>query len=82
MRKLALASAAVAAAALATAGPAFAGPPSDPGCFGRFAAELARQGNTGAFVSGTATSPAFKGPGNMTIGQDGVPLLKTIACGP
>jgi hypothetical protein len=32
-------------------------------------------------VSGTATSPVFKGSGNLTIGRDGVPFEKALACG-
>lgn len=53
-----------------------------PNCYGQFVAAGGQSGGNGEFASGTATSPAFKGPGNLTIGRDGVPLLKAIACGP
>ena len=60
---------------------AVADPPSNPGCFGQYAAGSAQaDGGNGAFVSGIATSPPFKGSGNATIGRDGVPLLKAFAC--
>jgi hypothetical protein len=65
------------------AAPASADPPSNPGCYGEFVSTGAQMmGGVGGFVSGVATSPAFKGSGNMTIGQDGVPTFKVLACGP
>jgi len=71
----------MAAAALALV-PASASADSQS-CFGQAAAAAAQaNGGNGAFVSGAATSPEFKGSGNLTIGQEGVPFQKALACGP
>jgi hypothetical protein len=70
-------------AALVIAPSAASAQPANPGCYGQFVSTGAHtDGGNGAFVSGAATSPEFKGSGNATIGQNGVPVLKAVACGP
>ncbi|MEA2421040.1 MAG: hypothetical protein QOF55_139 [Thermoleophilaceae bacterium] len=50
-------------------------------CYGALVSAGGQNGGNGAFVSGSATSPEFKGSGNLTIGRDGVPFEKALACG-
>lgn len=67
------------AAALAVPSAAAAAPSGSPGCFGQYAAAGAHlTGGNGAFACSTAEF--FKGPNNGNIGQDGIPILKAIAC--
>ena len=54
------------------------GAPENPGCFGSFASEGARAGLAGEFVSGVAQM--WKGNDGNSIGEDGTPFLKFIAC--
>ena len=75
MKRFGVALAAAGALALAPAS-ALGDASSPPNCFGQGAAALAQ---TGAGAVGTFASDAalgFKGSGNGSIGQDGVPVLK------
>jgi hypothetical protein len=76
MNRFGVALAAAGALALAPAS-ALGDASSPPNCFGQGAAAALAQtgaGAVGTFASGAAQG--FKGPGNGSIGQDGVPVLK------
>jgi hypothetical protein len=78
MRTRALVGSVVVAAALAVPSAASAQSGS-PGCYGQYVAGFAHlDGGNGAVVSNAAQ--ALKGPNNGNPGQDGVPVLKAIAC--
>lgn len=73
-----LATATVAAALVVPSSASAAG--ENQNCFGALASSGAQaDGGNGTFVSGAARF--YKGPDNGSIGQDGVPALKAIACG-
>ena len=75
MKRFGVALAATGALALAPAS-ALGDASSPPNCFGQGAAALGQSGPgaVGDFASGAAQG--FKGPGNGSIGQTGVPVLK------
>jgi hypothetical protein len=82
MRKLTIAALAAAALAAPPTAPAQSekdtGPPENPGCFGEFASTGAQTGLAGEFVR--ANAQRYKGNDGESIGEVGVPFLKSLSC--
>ena len=58
--------------------PTDTGQPENPGCFGELASTGGQGGLVGEFVRANAQN--FKGNDGDSIGEDGTPFLKFIAC--
>jgi hypothetical protein len=70
---------AVPSAASAQEPPRDTGKPENPGCYGESLKTYAQTGLVGEFVS-TMASENFQGNDGDSVGEDGVPFFKAIAC--